>query len=281
MRFAVATVDRYQVVLDAFVEAGWELVKIFSTNHLGPRDSNVGILGRAERLRVPIQLSRIMPADLEALASAGCSALIVAGHPWRIPDWRPHLPYAVNFHPSPLPEARGPYPQCRAIRERRREWGVSCHKIEADFDTGDLLGQMPFAMHEQETHETLDLKVQIAFAQLALDVAGDLPTHWNNATPQQGGSYWNFDSDADRTLDFTRPVEEILLAVRACGTLETMTQLDNRKVYVTRANGWQQPHRFPPGTIIHRSNGQLVVAAADGLVALLDWRAEPRENRRA
>ncbi|RKP56660.1 formyltransferase family protein [Pararobbsia silviterrae] len=280
MRFAIATVPRYQVVLNAFVEAGWEPVKIFSTNLLSTLESNSVLLDRAERLRVPIQLSKIEPRDLEALAQAGCTTLVVAGHPWRIPEWRPHLQYAVNFHPSPLPEARGPYPHCRAIRERRREWGISCHKIETSFDTGDVLAQSRFAMHANETHETLDLKIQFAMAVVALDIARDLPKHWAAAKPQQGGDYWPFDSDADRTLDFTQSVDEVMLKVRACGLLECMATVEQQKIHISRAEGWVQAHGFPPGTLVHRNGKHLVVAAADGFIALLEWSTLSLNERR-
>jgi methionyl-tRNA formyltransferase len=281
MRFAIATIDRYQIVLDAFVEAGWEPIKIFSTNLLSARDTNAAMLARAERLRVPIQLSRIQNEDLADLARSGCVALVVAGHPWRVPDWRRFMPYAINFHPSPLPEARGPYPLCRAIRERRREWGVSCHKIEADFDTGDVLAQTHFPMHENETHETLELKIQLALGPLALQAARELPTLWAAATPQQGGVYWPFDTDAHRTLDFSQTIDEIMLIVRSCGLLECIAPLREGTLHVSRAEAWQQPHRFPPGTIVHRHGEQLIVAASDGFVALLEWSPLSAEARRA
>ncbi|CAM2148692.1 Formyl transferase [Pararobbsia alpina] len=281
MRFAIATIDRYQIVLDAFVEAGWEPIKIFSTNLLSARDTNAAMLARAERLRVPIQLSRILPADLSDLARDGCVALVVAGHPWRVPDWRKYLPYAINFHPSPLPVARGPYPLCRAIRERRREWGVSCHKIEPDFDTGDILAQTFFPMQENETHETLELKTQLALGPLALRAARELPTLWPAATPQHGGDYWPFDTDAHRTLDFSLTIDEIMLTVRSFGLLECIAPLREGKLYVSRVEAWQQAHRFEPGTVVHRHGEQLIVAASDGFIALLEWSPLSAEARRA
>lgn len=280
MRFAIATFDRYQLVLDAFVEAGWAPIKIFSTNRLSPRDSNLDVLSRAEQLGVPVQLSRVQAGDLAELARAGCVAFVVAGHPWRIPEWRPYLPYAINFHPSLLPDARGPYPLCRAIRERHREWGVSCHKLEPDFDTGDILAQTRFAMHALETHETLNLKIQLATTQLALDIAHNLPARWLDAKPQLGGAYWPFDTQADRTIDFSQGVDDIMLTVRACGLLECVAALDQGTVYVARADAWQHAHRFTPGTIVHRHGQQLVVAAADGFVALLEWSPLSPEMRR-
>lgn len=280
MRFAIAAVDRYQIVLDAFLQAGWDPVRIYSTTRLSGYDSNSGLLARAETLGVPIQFSPIRPADFAELGRLGCDALVVAGHPWRIGEWRNDLSYAINFHPSPLPEARGPYPQIRAIREQRSEWGVSCHQLDADFDTGDLLGQIRFAMHPAESHETLDLKIQLATGRLAARVAADLPSLWSSAVPQQGGSYWPFLTDAERELDFAQPVESLLRDIRAFGMMECTARVDDCTIFIRRADGWVQPHRFAPGTLVHRSGERLLVAAADGLVALLEWSLLSAEMRR-
>ena len=280
MRFAIATIDRYQIVLEAFLEAGWAPVKVFSTVLLSPYDSNAELLARAETLGVPVQLSPIRGADFAELGQLGCDALVVAGHPWRIGEWRHDLSYAINFHPSPLPEGRGPYPQIRAIQERRREWGVSCHQLDHAFDTGDVLAQQRFAMHEGESHESLDFKIQLATAQLATRVATDLPSLWSNAAPQQGGSYWPYMTEAERTLDFALPVEALLRTVRAFGLMECMARVAGGLVFVRRAEGWAQPHRFVPGTVVHRSAERLLIAAADGFIALLEWSPLSPEMRR-
>lgn len=280
MRFAIATIDRYQIVLEAFVEAGWEPVKVFSTTLLSPYDSNAELLARAETLGVPVQLSPILAADFAELGRLGCDALVVAGHPWRIGEWRNDLAYAINFHPSPLPEARGPYPQIRAIQEQRREWAVSCHKLEATFDTGDVLAQQRFALHATESHETLDFKIQIANAQIAARVAADLPSLWADAAPQQGGSYWPYLSEAERTLDFASPVAPLLRTVRAFGMMECMARVAGGLVFIRRADGWTQAHRFAPGTVVHRSAERLLIAVADGFIALLEWSPLSPETRR-
>ena len=280
MRFAIAAVDRYEIVLDAFLQAGWDPVRIFSTTLLSGYDSNSALLTRAETIGVPIQFSPIRPSDFAELGRLGCDALVVAGHPWRIGDWQNDLRYAINFHPSPLPEARGPYPQIRAILERRREWGVSCHKLDAQFDTGDLLAQNRFPMQPGESHETLDFKIQLSTGELAAQVAANLPSLWSAATPQQGGNYWPFTTEAERDIDFTQPVDTLLRAVRAFGLMECTARVSDCTIFVRRADGWTQPHRFVPGTVVHRNGERLLVAAADGFIALLEWSPLSPEMRR-
>jgi methionyl-tRNA formyltransferase len=46
----------------------------------------------------------------------------------------------VNFHPAPLPEWRGMGGVFNfAIFEKVKEWGVTSHFIDEDFDTGDII----------------------------------------------------------------------------------------------------------------------------------------------
>ena len=101
-------------------------------------------------------MSRVLPADLAGLKAIGCDALVVAGYPWLIKGWERHLPYAVNFHPSPLPVGRGPYPLFQAILDSLPEWGMTAHLLETAFDTGAIVAQKRFYLNAAETHDTLD-----------------------------------------------------------------------------------------------------------------------------
>src|ERR1700729_1221872 len=129
MRFAFAGFDPWRGVFDAFVAASWTPVKIFSIPVDNVFDFNGEIAACSQLHNVPLQLSRILDSDLAELRTLGCEVLVVAGYGWKIPDWTPCLPHAINFHPSPLPEGRGPYPMMQAILDAKPEWGVTCHRI--------------------------------------------------------------------------------------------------------------------------------------------------------
>jgi methionyl-tRNA formyltransferase len=45
----------------------------------------------------------------------------------------------LNFHPAPLPDFRGLGGYNVALLERLGEWGVSCHFVDEQLDTGDLV----------------------------------------------------------------------------------------------------------------------------------------------
>ncbi|WP_059284443.1 formyltransferase family protein [Aquitalea magnusonii] len=158
MRFAITLTDRFKVLLDTALQAGWQPLKIFTSPLDGKIHDNRQVIEQAARLGIPVQLSPITEADLAALAAQGCETLLLGSYDWRVPNWRPYLAHAVNFHPSPLPEARGPFPLVRAILEQKAEWGVSCHVVEQDFDSGALLDRQLFAMAADETLNTLEWK---------------------------------------------------------------------------------------------------------------------------
>lgn len=273
MRFAITGVDRSFSIFEAFLQAGWEPLKVFTAPVDDYHDHHIKLVTRANALKIPIQLSRITDDDLYQLGAAGCEVLVVSNYGWRIGDWARYLPHAINFHPSLLPDARGPYPMVRAILRAEPHWGVTCHKVSAEFDAGDILTQSAFALQDDETLDSLNLKIEIAAGRLAGRVARDFKTLWAQARPQEGGSYWGKFTDAERTLDFNQPVADILRVVRAFGRIECLARLDRHTVYVRRAVGWVEAHAHQPGTVVYEQHRQKVVAVADGYVGLIEWSA--------
>ena len=270
MRFAIAGFDRYIGVFEAFVQAGWQPLRLFTLPCAGPVDSNARMIGLARQHHAALQLTRMTEADLQDLGEQGCDALIVASYPWRIGDWRRHLSYGVNFHCSPLPDARGPYPLHRAILEARDRWSVACHRLDAAFDTGDVLATEDIAMQADESHERLDLKIQMASKRLARRVAGHFVDLWQGAQPQGPGHYWPRSTSRERVLDFGAPVEEIGRRIRAFGETESLALISGTWIGVRRALCWPEPHPHPPGQVVHIHDRTIVVSALDGYVAITE-----------
>lgn len=279
MRFAFAGFDRWCGVFDAFVQSDWEPIAMFTIPVNDTSEFNNKIVERAEHHRLPIKISRIREDDLRALREQRCDALVVAGYAWKIPDWTQYVPHALNFHPSLLPEGRGPYPPIQALLENRREWGVSCHRISAEFDAGDILDVERFAMAAEECHETLQLKLQMATKRLAARVAVDFHRLWSESRPQAESSYWPRIDDAGRTLDFNRPVAEVMRVVRACGLCECIAPMHALNVAVKRAEGWIEAHGYQPGEVVHEYHRWVVIAAQDGFIALIEWSPLPMAMR--
>lgn len=271
MRFAITVTDRYLAVFQSLMERSWTPMKVFTTAVDNRVHHNSAVTRMARELNVEVQLSRLSEEGLRQLADRGCEVLVVASYPWRIGDWRPYLRYAVNFHPSPLPRGRGPYPVPAAILEQAGSWGVSCHKLEQQFDSGDVLKAIEFPLCPHEDHDSLDLKIQLAAKRLSAQVAERFCEYWDGATPQVGGDYHPMWSEQDRRLDFSHSVEQILRRLRAFGPLECLAYVNNTRLFVRRAVGWAESHQIAAGTLVYVNSLAMVIAAADGFIGLTEW----------
>ena len=271
MRFAITATDRYLNIFQAFVERGWSPVKVFTGSVDNRIHRNSAVLDYARRLRLDVQMSRLTDANLRELTDRGCDVLVVASYEWRIGDWRPHLKYAVNFHPAPLPRGRGAYPLPAAILEEAATWGLSCHKVEHEFDSGDVLRTVELPLADSEDHDSLDLRLQLAARPFAADIADHFVEYWDAAKPQVGGTYYPKWGEAERRLDFSQTVAQILRRVRAFGPIECIAHLNSTTLHVRRAVGWTEAHKLPPGTVAHVNHLTFVVAVADGYIALTEW----------
>jgi methionyl-tRNA formyltransferase len=65
----------------------------------------------------------------------------------------------LNFHPAPLPDIRGVGGYNVAVLEGMSEWGVSCHFVDAEFDTGDLVEVERFPI-DPDTATALSVDVE-------------------------------------------------------------------------------------------------------------------------
>jgi len=67
----------------------------------------------------------------------------------------------LNFHPAPLPDMRGLGGYNVAVLEGMSEWGVSCHFVDRELDTGDLVEVERFPIDpDTATAFSLDLDSQ-------------------------------------------------------------------------------------------------------------------------
>lgn len=272
MKFAIATSDYYLGLFDAFVAAGWTPVRLFAFKSDDEFCAWQATALYAEQLGIETQFTKITVNDLAELREQGCEALIIASYPWRVPEWRPYLSFAVNFHCSPLPLARGPYPIIRAITENWDSWAVTCHQVTQEFDQGDILDTESFKLQHDECHESLFFKVRMAANRLAARVACNLPRLWANAVPQKEGSYWGLPTPRERTLDFSRTTDQLLRLVRAFGKNGSFACIDNKLIRFQQAVGWVEEHDNCPGTVVDRFNQSVVVAASDGYIGIIDFK---------
>lgn len=54
----------------------------------------------------------------------------------------------VNYHPSPLPEYKGPNEYEMAIKNKEVHWGVTVHYMTEVYDEGEIIKVKRFDLHE-------------------------------------------------------------------------------------------------------------------------------------
>ena len=271
MRFAFLGCDRNLSIFEALVAASWQPVKIFSVPEQEGIAYHRALLACANDRHISVQLDPLRAHDLLALEELACDILVVGSYNYTIPEWTEHLPYAINFHPSPLPTGRGPYPLVNAILHEHRHWAVTCHRIDATYDTGAILASQAFAIDQFDTHESLNIKIQIAAAQLATQIGQNFGALWDAAHIQSEGDYWPLFSAADRTIEFASSVSHIRLQLQAFGKLECYAIVNQQDVRVKSGYAWFESHALGTGQVVHEYASSIVVTCKDGFVVFNDW----------
>ncbi|MBK8252366.1 MAG: methionyl-tRNA formyltransferase [Polyangiaceae bacterium] len=197
--------------------------------------------------------------------------------------WTKRLPmdvvYAARFggigaHPSLLPRHRGPDPTFWAIRSGDTETGVSVHRLEADYDTGDVLAVERIAIdptwNAWQLARALDRpSLRILRSTVAAFARGKPPP----AVPQDPNlvTLAPAPTDDDCVLHWTKPTHELLRQVRALAPAPgAYTEIAGITVTVLAARTVSPfPAVMVPGeaAVFH---SRCIVRTADGAVELLE-----------
>jgi methionyl-tRNA formyltransferase len=122
--------------------------------------------GLDELLRAaPPELDVVMPAARDRIAPLlrlfDPDVAMCLGFPWKIPPDALAVPRhgIVNGHPSLLPRYRGPSPVSWAIRNGEDEVGFTFHYMDAELDTGNILGQARITLDDEHGWDELTPKI--------------------------------------------------------------------------------------------------------------------------
>ena len=113
----------------------------------------------------PSELDIVMPAARDRIAPLlrlfEPDVALCIGFPWKIPPDALAVPRhgIVNGHPSLLPRYRGPSPVSWAVRNGEQEIGFTLHYMDAELDTGNILGQVRISLDDEHSWEELTPKL--------------------------------------------------------------------------------------------------------------------------
>lgn len=279
MKFAYCGYDFFWTVLDALLSLDNELLALFTFNADGKYDFNTNVFKIATMAKCPIKITPITVSDAELLCQHGCEMLICAAYPYKIPDGvLARFKYAINIHPSLLPEGRGPWPMPWAILNQLKTTGVTIHNLSRNIDHGDILLQESFSIDESENLESLSAKTQIAANKLIKKFLENPDYFINNAVTQQGGTYFGWPNKEVRTVNWDACISDIDRTVRAFSKFEAYGFIDGERYYIRDVTSWECPHEDKPGTVVHRLNKEIVIAAKDGYVCVRNFELAPNRG---
>jgi len=83
----------------------------------------------------------------------------------------------LNIHPSLLPAFRGLEPWRQAVQASVSESGCTVHLVDAEVDTGEILGQSRVPVLPDDTAESLHTRIQVAEHELYPRIVREFAAH--------------------------------------------------------------------------------------------------------
>jgi methionyl-tRNA formyltransferase len=153
----------------------------------------------------------------------------------------------LNVHPSLLPRWRGAAPVERALMAGDAETGVTIHRTTAELDAGPIAAQESFEIAPDDDAGTIyakSAKVAVELLEQVLERPEFEPQ------PEDGVTYAEKLTAADRELDWSRPPEELVNRIRALSPhIGARAELHGRPVIIWRArleDGRAEPLEVQP-----------------------------------
>ena len=283
--FAVAS-------LDALIQAGYPIVAVItapdkpagrgmqlneSAVKKYAKEKGLTIL-QPEKLKNPVFLEELhsLQADLQIVVAFRMLPEAV----WNMPPMG-----TINLHGSLLPQYRGAAPINWAVINGDKETGITTFKLQHDIDTGNILLQDRFPIHETDTAGDVHDRMKEIGARLLVRtidslVKGELKEHPQD-TLADGTSLRHAPklvTDTGR-IDWTKSAEEIYNLIRGLSPFPAAyTQLDGKLLKVYRSEKEITPPSIAPGEYATDKKTWLKFAAADGYIHLTEIQLEGKKR---
>jgi methionyl-tRNA formyltransferase len=183
----------------------------------------------AERLGIPVA----QPGRLGESIELPADTVVVAAYGLLIPDPLLERALWLNVHPSLLPRWRGAAPVERALMAGDARTGVTIHRTTAELDAGPIAAQEAFDVAPDDDAGSVFARSAEIAARLLDGVIAD--PHFE-PQPDDGVTYAEKITPADRELDLSRPAQELVNVVRALSPhIGARAELNGRRLLVWRA----------------------------------------------
>ncbi len=275
MKIAYCGYDFFYACLNELLAGQIDVYRVFTFPCDNRFNYNQYIREICNRHKLPMTDKRLDETTVTELEREGCELIITAGYRYKIPDLSKSAIKGINVHPTLLPAGRGVWPLPWTILTNQPQSGVTIHKLIQEYDAGDILLQESFPVTPDERLETLSAKVQLLAKDLLLKAITDFDHHWSRSQPQTGqASEWGLPEKFQRTLNWDLPIENLDRICRAFGKFGCFATFNQQDWVVYGLNAWKQTHTYAVGSVVHKTNTEMIIAARDGLVSLLYFEPE-------
>jgi methionyl-tRNA formyltransferase len=213
-------------------------------------------------------------AALEELRALRPDVLFAIGWRWILPAPVLEVPPrgCLGIHGSLLPRLRGFAPVNWALIRDEPRTGPSLFYFDDGMDTGDLVGQRPFALTDEDDAATVRERIRREAAALLEEhlpglAAGTAP---RIPQPAEGATYGEQRRPEDGAVDWSRSPREIFNWVRGLtrpypGAFSSAAK---RRVHIWKVRPVEGPG--PGAGRVSAAGERLVAGAGDGAVEILD-----------
>ena len=251
----------YESVIDKFSDTEIEV--------LNPRRVNINIVNKIKSISPDIIFSiyyrKILPKSILKLPRLGC----------------------VNIHPSLLPKYRGPIPTAWAIEKGETNFGITIHYMDEGIDTGDILVQKKYPIHENETGFELYTRAMKLGAKLLEHNFENIIYKKLKPIPQSGSSSYYGKKNGKYTIDWKDSANNInnKIRIHAKPFNSAETLLFNRYILINKASVIENEKYTAQGcgVIVDIINEKLIISCAEGCLLLEDYIVVPQldENEKS
>ncbi|WP_338056120.1 methionyl-tRNA formyltransferase [Saccharopolyspora spinosa] len=243
--------DQFATLHSTCEQAGFVPVSYAYSRSKRPRQRSSPNSGRivGEVLNaIPPGMDLLLPGSADGLATAlsgYCPDLVVVyGFSWKLPETVLRLPRygVINVHTSLLPRYRGPAPVLWAIRNGDADMGVTIHRMDGEFDTGNIIVQRGgIPLDDDITQESLSARINPVIGDL-LSIALERVATGFPGTPQDDSeaSYAGFMEPGFSHVDWSHTARDIHNQVRTFRHMGSgrgpLGQIDGRWVKILRTS---------------------------------------------
>jgi methionyl-tRNA formyltransferase len=214
------------------------------------------------------------PCDFLVVAAFGqILPKVILNHPKVAP---------LNVHASLLPAYRGAAPIQRALMEGDQKTGITIQWMIEALDQGDILYQIPCAIHDDDTSSSLHDRLKGIGAQALLECLKLFESDHVVRRSQDArvGSYAAKLDKAESNISFNQPalfVHRAIMGLNPWPVAQVKMAGKTMKLYRSRFIP-RPSDGFEPGTIVDTSDGEIIVACKQGCVSLLEVQLENRRR---